>query len=425
LRKACGHRGEALHQALGHLLLAHLGPALDAVAGDEMDGVARPPHDLRRRADVVGDDEIAGFPGELGLGVLDEVLGLRGKADDDVGPVGAGGDGLEDVGVLGEFERRRGPSLLDLVARRLDAPVGHRGGEHGDVGGKLGRHRRQHVARRLDRHQLDAGRGLQLDRPRHQHGLGPEAGGGRGNGKALAARRAVGEIAHRVDGLARRPGRHQHLAAGQRPVSVTCGEVALDCAEDLGGLGHAAGAVFAARHVAVIGAHDGDAVLPQRGQVALRRRMLPHAHVHRRRHEHGRVGGQQRRGGEVGSKAGRHARQKIGGGRRHDDQVGGARQLDVAHLGLVGEAEQIGEHAFAAQARHRQRRHELFRRARHDAAHAEAHILSAPDQLQALVGRDAAADDEQDLLAVEHVSDLRGRKGALCQRRAARANSHD
>ncbi|MBW3550458.1 MAG: thiamine-phosphate kinase, partial [Proteobacteria bacterium] len=115
-------------------------------------------------------------------------------------------------------------------------------------------------------------------------------------------------------------------------------------------------------------------------------------------------------GGEVGGLARCHARHQVGGGRRHDDQVGGARQLDMAHLGLIGEAVKVGEHAGPAQARHRQGRDELFRRARHDAAHADAFLPGAPDQLQTLVGRDAAADDEQDLLAVQHVPGLRGRQ---------------
>jgi hypothetical protein len=80
---------------------------------------------------------------------------------------------------------------------------------------------------------------------------------------------------------------------------------------------------------------------------------------------------------------------------------------------------------FPAQARHRQRRDELLGRPGQDGAHANAAFGALPDQLQALVGGDAAADDEQNLLAVEHVPGLPAAGAALCQRWGADANSHD
>jgi hypothetical protein len=79
--------------------------------------------------------------------------------------------------------------------------------------------------------------------------------------------------------------------------------VPLDGSQDLGCLGHAAGSVLAAGHVAVIGPDHHDAVLSERCQVALGGRVLPHAHVHRRGDEDRLVGGKQRRGGEVGRQA--------------------------------------------------------------------------------------------------------------------------
>ena len=91
-----------------------------------------------------------------------------------------------------------------------------------------------------------------------------------------------------------------------------------------------------------------------------------------------------------------HLGEQVGGGRRHHDQIGLARQADVADLALVVEVEQVGEHALVAERADRQRRDELLRRPGHHRAHGDAALAQAADQLEALVGGDAAADDQHD-----------------------------
>ena len=100
----------------------------------------------------------------------------------------------------------------------------------------------------------------------------------------------------------------------------------------------------------------------------------------------------------------RHARQQIGGRRRDDDEIGLARQLDVAHLGLVGQAEQIVANGLAAQRRGRQRRDEMLGRRRHHDAYVAAALAQPADEFERLVGRDAAADDQQNAGADSGVS---------------------
>src|SRR3546814_948383 len=92
----------------------------------------------------------------------------------------------------------------------------------------------------------------------------------------------------------------------------------------------------------------------------------------------------------------RHLREQVGGRRRDDDQIGLARELDMPHLDLVFEVEEAGVDLVLAQGRKRQRRHELLARARQHAAHGHARLAEQPDELDALVSGDAAADDEQD-----------------------------
>ena len=138
-----------------------------------------------------------------------------------------------------------------------------------------------------------------------------------------------------------------------------------------------------------------NAVRRQLSTVALRRRVQPHARVHGRRDQHGFVGRHEHGAGQIIGMAAGHLRHQIGGGRGHHDQIGLAREADVADLALVIEVEKIGEDPVVGQGTDRQRCDELLRCSRHDCTHRYSAFPCAPDQLQAFVGGDAAADDQQ------------------------------
>ena len=140
-------------------------------------------------------------------------------------------------------------------------------------------------------------------------------------------------------------------------------------------------------------------------EIALRRLVRPHARVHRRRQQHLRRRRQQHGGGEIVGVTAGHLGHQVGGGRRHHDQIGLARQPDVADVELVRRIEQVGEDALADDGAGRQRRDEMLGRLGQDAAHGEPALLQPADQVERLVGGDAAADDQQHALG-------RGRRGA-------------
>ena len=112
-------------------------------------------------------------------------------------------DGREDVGIFDQLQRRHAaPSLLQfLLALVRDAPVGDGGGEDRDVGGQRGFHRRQHLARGFHMRHRDAGGIVELDRAGNQRDVGAGGRCGGGNGKALLAGGAVGDVAHGIDRL--------------------------------------------------------------------------------------------------------------------------------------------------------------------------------------------------------------------------------
>ncbi len=94
----------------------------------------------------------------------------------------------------------------------------------------------------------------------------------------------------------------------------------------------------------------------------------------------------------------RHLGEQVGRCRRHDQEIGVARQADVSDLLLVIEIEQIREHALRRQGADRKRRHELGRGTRHHGAYGGAALAQPADEVEALVGGDAAADEEQNTL---------------------------
>jgi ring-opening amidohydrolase-like protein len=164
-------------------------------------------------------------------------------------------------------------------------------------------------------------------------------------------------------------------------------------------IGHAARPIFAARHFAVIRPDENRPVGLKCFQVSLRGGMIPHPHVHGGGHQHALVGGEQRGGGQIVGVAGCQFRHQVGGCGRHHHNVRRTRQLYMPHLGFIGEAEQVLENPLTSQRRNGEGRHEFRARTGEDGAHPGAAFAQAADQFKALVGGDAAADDEQDAIA--------------------------
>ena len=196
----------------------------------------------------------------------------------------------------------------------------------------------------------------------------------------------------------RRAGRHQHAFAHQRAI----GKMRLGSCDNLQRFRHAAGPIFATGHIAVIRADKTDAVAFQYGAVALGCRMLPHAHIHRRGHQHRRIGGQKQRRGQIAGQSLRHFRHQIGGARRHNDQISRTGQLDVAHLGLIGQVKQIAIDLLTRQCGDGQRCHKLLAGTGQYRCDRCAALGQPPDQIKRLIGSDSATDDQQYAFSSQH-----------------------
>ncbi len=132
-----------------------------------------------------------------------------------------------------------------------------------------------------------------------------------------------------------------------------------DFADHIARFGQAAGAEFAARHLAFIGHHHPHAAFGKPVHVTLGGFVLPHAHIHGRHTKHRLVRRQNQRGAKIISNAGRHLGHQVccGGANHHKIRL--AAKLDMANLSFVLQIPQAGMDLVARECCQRHRRDEL------------------------------------------------------------------
>ena len=91
---------------------------------------------------------------------------------------------------------------------------------------------------------------------------------------------------------------------------------------------------------------------------------------------------------------------EVGGRWCDNNQIGFARKTNVPDVKFTREIEQVGEDALADKRARRQGSDELLGGLCQNATHGEAALLEPADQVERLVGGDAAADDKQHALRV-------------------------
>ena len=88
----------------------------------------------------------------------------------------------------------------------------------------------------------------------------------------------------------------------------------------------------------------------------------------------------------------------------------------MADLGLVLQVEELGEHRLLGEGGDRQRRDELLRRACQHRADADAALAAAADEVEAFVGSDPPADDEEYGFSVHEPSPRTCHRGSISWR---------
>ena len=196
------------------------GQDFDAAARDQVHRIDIAAHHAGFRRHVVGEDPVAAFLRELACGRSPRRSGFPRRsrppapaASTCAAPSSRGCRGSRASASSGVPPA---PFLIFCRGFSRRSPVRYGRGEHRDVGRQRRLDRAQHVARGLDLDHAHARRIGHVHRPRHQRHLRARRRRGRSDGMALLAGRAVGDVAHRIDRLVRRPRRHQHALAGER-----------------------------------------------------------------------------------------------------------------------------------------------------------------------------------------------------------------
>ena len=283
------------------------------------------------------------------------------------------------VGSSSSVQRRRPSAAWRRAPRR--PVVGDRGGEQRDVDVVERERGVEHRLRGRGRDRLDAGGRRDGEVRGEQDDLGAAPARLLGERDAHPPGRAVADEADGVDRLARAAGGDEHALAGEAPRR----EQLPDPRGDLVGLGHPADAPLALGRLALVGPDELDAARRQRLDVRARRRVRPHARVHRGRDEHGPAVGERRLGEHVVGEPVGELRERVRRARRDDEQVG-ARQV-LVEIVAGGPAGERGEGLGAD---------EPLGAGRDERDHVVPALDEQARQLAGLVGGDPAGDAEQD-----------------------------
>jgi len=198
--------------------------------------------------------------------------------------------------------RRRQEAACPVVRHRIDPPIGDRRPRRPATStGNAASAADRHFGGGFHMHGLSRpeGSGIFNGTRKTSKTSAPAAAAARAHRVALLARRAVGEVAHRIDRLARRP----EVTSMRRPLSASLAGIAANnfsiAATISSGSAMRPLAGFAALgHFAFVRTDRGDPVGDQLREIAARRRMVPHERVHRRGEQYPLVGGDQHGRGE-------------------------------------------------------------------------------------------------------------------------------
>ncbi len=306
-------------------------------------------------------------------------------------------DLTEDVGVQREFELEVAIAALDLVRLGIDGViVRDRGYRNEDIGLLRPRHHGfVHVARSDHVNALHARWSGEHRCAGHERHLRAGLYRRLRDGVAHFPGALIRHSTHRVDRLIGRSCRDQDFFFGK----CLGTERSRDFCEDLPGLEHPPHTTLAVGMVAFSRAEDAHAVGAQALDVALRRRVLPHLHVHRRRDHERAAARKAKRRKQVVAESVRDFGEEIGRCRRDHDDVPVARELDVAHAVGHARVPHIGVHRLAGERLKRRRCDEAAGRLGHHDAHVGAGLDEKARQLGRLVGGDSAGDPEQNPLS--------------------------
>src|SRR5205823_2823771 len=271
------------------------------------------------RGDVVRHNQIGVLGGKFLSSIFRNALRFRGETNDNLLAFVLR-EFRKNVGGRLKRDRQRSIAFLNLFGAALDGPViRHRRGknDHRRFGGSI-QDRPTHFLRGAHVRAFDTRRSFQVHRAADQNHLRAALRSSLGNGITHFPGRAVGEEANGIEVFASRACGNQNRFAIQIPVrfcDFVYSRKNFFQAREPARPGHAA------RQIALIGLRYFYAACPQRRDIFLGGRVIPHVHIHRRSDDYWRGAGQVQRGEKIIGDATGEFRHDVGGGRRYQKKI--------------------------------------------------------------------------------------------------------
>src|ERR1700678_2577755 len=281
--------------------------------------------------------------------------------------------------------------------------IGNRRRHHHDVRFRRAfTHRLMHLFSRPHRHPVRTFRNFQIRRPANKNY--PRAAPLRRFRQRIShlPRRAVGQKTYRVDILTSRPSGDQNrlpvqiVPQSQHVPNFQHNRVRRrqpPCAD------------HPARQISFVRRDDMNAARAQRRQIFLRRRVLPHIHVHRGSDHDRRLRSQIKCGKKIPSQPLRKFRQAVSSRRRDQQQIDALRHrnmlnraFDVRRRSIL-RAKNFGDDFLPGQCSKGKRGDEFLGRAGHHGLHVQLFLLQAPHQFGGFVRRHSSGDPQRDFHA--------------------------
>src|SRR5438067_1619992 len=398
------HRAQTedfIQNALGHFGLGHFRKGVvTAIARKKGDDICVLVKAGAFRGDVVRHNQIGVLGGKFLSSIFRNALRFRGETNDNLLAFVLR-EFRKNVGGRLKRDRQRSIAFLNLFGAALDGPViRHRRGknDHRRFGGSI-QDRPTHFLRGAHVRAFDTRRSFQVHRAADQNHLRAALRSSLGNGISHFPGSAVREEANWIEVFASRACGNQNRFAIQIPVrfcDFVYSRKNFFQAREPARPGHAA------RQIALIGLRYFYAACPQRRDIFLGGRVIPHVHIHRRSDDYWRGAGQVQRGEKIIGDATGEFRHDVGGGRRYQKKIRALRDRDVLDGAFkVGFAagrvpEEIGYDFLSAQRGKRKGSDEFPRGAGHHYLHAVPFLLQAANQLRGFVRRHSARDAQCD-----------------------------
>ncbi len=215
----------------------------------------------------------------------------------------------------------------------------------------------------------------------------------------LLARRAVGDVSHRINRFVCRTAGHNCLSPSKRLSGWLAFQKIKNRRNNFGRFRQTARSGFTACQITRRRTNPHYTASFKSRDICLCCCVIPHFDIHRWYNHHRLVGRKQGRRRQIARLSSRHFGKNIRTCRGDQHKVSLTRQADMAHFGLIGQGKKILINLVLSQGGHRKRGYEFRTAFGQDRSDIDLPVAQASDHLKNLISSNAARDDQKDIFS--------------------------